>query len=211
MTKIGLKLVVLSTIYLIILIVQACESRIDCGEIRDHLNAIDGSPQRIISIHNAEDTTLATISVQALESNSTGIRYDSLAIKIDHDLIVAYNIIKTNFDLGINNSYACSPVFDYDYINEVILTSNQDYNSSYPSGTNIIDNLNVQEGYFHDFGAYGEEVLDFINLNPVSHYPFYFTFIFPPDEDKIHDLTVKYVLEDGRELETTIANVLLKK
>lgn len=171
------------------------------------LSALSSEAQRITGITASGTQHIGNYDVEPYIPDDKGIRYDSLGIDVTNVLITAMNQDKLNLNFGFSSAYACSPAMQFDVVFDVIITSSEDYNSAYPKGANLEEVMQVRNAHM----VRGNNINQFmINERLTSHTVFY-TFSFPPSENKIHDITIKYILSDGREYETTVSGILIRK
>lgn len=169
----------------------------DDDPIVHRLQSLSAEAKRIEGIEQSGSYQQGYFLVSSYHSDEPGIRYDSLGIEVVNALEIALNTSSSPFNFGVNSAYACSPVEKYDHLDEVIITSSSDYNSAYPKGSNLMEIMSVRA----NMAAYGR----------VGYENLFFTFNFPPEEDKLHDIRIRYILNDGREVEATIRGLLIKK
>ena len=155
---------------------------------------------------NGSDTLYNTYNYVPGET----INYDSLIIRILNTNTNALNkSIRIN-SFGINSAYACSPGELFDEIKNIIITSSEDYNGSYPKGSDlrniILARLNIKvsgisiDNFLKQYQHSGSQ------LGDIS-----FTFSAPPDQTRNHDITVKYILADGREFQATVVDIRIRE
>ena len=171
------------------------------------LDALQSEAQRITGITVSGTQDIGNFDVEPYVPDEKGIRYDSLGIDVTNELITAMNQTEWNSNFGFSSAYACSPAEHYDMVFEVIITSSEDYNSAYPKGANLEEVMLVRNAHM----VRGNNVALFMANRQLMYHSVFYTFSFPPSENKIHDLTIKYILTDGREYETTIKDLFIRK
>ena len=200
MKKYIITLTLLVSGYLIVLVGQSCHPcRSDSFYLR--LRSIQPTLKRITGVERVSYSP--KLIVETFQNDSIGIRYDSLGIDIQNELIS----INENTSHGISNLYACKPAEKYDNLQKVIITSSEDYTTGYPKGSNLTEIMLVREG----FNADGQKIEPYMLNRSLYFGNYFFTFQTPPSEDKFHDITIKYILTNGREYFSTIENVLIRK
>lgn len=187
-----------------------------CGpfEPEDYLlQGINTSVQRIASISETDNN----VDIYALEDFAVQVeaRYDSLGFEIENILMLAMEESENSFDYGFQSVQACSPPGPEfsDELSDIIITSNVDYSPQYQKGQNLKELLSVNYAYYpNHYLANRIDVPTYLNLgNPLNFEGLFFTFNQPPDESRIHNFSIKYVLKSGKVYESNIQNVLIKK
>ena len=171
------------------------------------LQSIGNSLHRITGIITEGEYNIIQYELEAYTPDDEGIRYDSLCIEITNDILIS--ALEKNWvnSLGFNGLYACEPSETYDRIFEVEITSSEDYNSAFPKGSDLSQIMSAS--WIHSVQK--NSIDNFLIGKDLTYDSFLFTFNFPPDENKHHDITIKYTLYDSRGYSTTIENVLIKK
>jgi len=204
MKKFGITIVIFLLLNLSLSVFQSC-CRPD--PIYFHLDSLTSTPQRITGITVSESQNIASYDVETFLPDEKGIRYDSLGIDVMNELITAMNQQEWKANFGFSSAYACSPAENYDMIFDIIITSSEDYNSAYPKGANLEEIMQVRNAHF----VRGNNIALFMVNRQLNYHSVFYTFSFPPSENKTHDITIKYVLTDGREYETTVRGLLIRK
>jgi hypothetical protein len=204
MKKIGITVIIFLLFNLSLSIFQSC-----ChpDPIVFRLESLTSEAKRITGIEVSGSQNIGNFIVETYSPNDSGIRYDSLGIDVMNTLITAMMQQEWNSQLGFSTTYACSPAENYDMVFDIIITSSEDYNSAYPKGSNLEEVMLVRNAHM----VRGNNVALFMVNRRLNYQSVFYTFSFPPSENKTHDLTIKYVLTDGREYETTVSNILIKK
>lgn len=186
-----------------------------CGSFEPenyHLTGINASVQRIDSIKKQYYNEV--ILLKSFDGPIEA-RYDSIGIKSDNLLQLAMDHSQKEFYAGFQSAFACSPPGPnyLDKLADIIITSNKDYNSEYQAGQNLAGMLQVSREHIEQrYAAEGMDVSDYLKLgNSLRMDGLLFTFRKAPGANNVHDLTVKYVLENGVSYESSIQNVLIKK
>lgn len=205
MKKIGIAFTFMSFIYFCALVFQSCSNPDPCSPSPDPvyrpLESIKPELKRITGIEKGDYSR--KLIVDTIQADSNGIRYDSLGIDVRNNFISKNE--STRYE--VSTVYACSPRVDFDNVREVFITSSEDYTVRFPKGSNLTELLLVREGYTGE----GQRVDSFMLNRPLHSSNYLFTFQFPPTEDKFHNITIKYILTDGREYLTSLENVYIKK
>jgi hypothetical protein len=176
--------------------------------INFRLISLKSEAQRITGITVVSGTQdIGNYEVEPYIPDEKGIRYDSLGIDVTNELMVAMNQQQWNSSFGFPAAYACSPAENYDIVFDVIITSSEDYNSAYPKGANLDEIMQVRYAHM----VRGNNIALFMINNQLTYQTVFYTFSFPPSENKTHDITIKYILTDGREYETTVSGILIRK
>jgi hypothetical protein len=127
--------------------------------------------------------------------DNAGIRYDSLVIDISHDLA------------RVTKGDACDEPIIFDELRIVTVTSSQDYTADLPKGSNL---SGIMEATF-GLGGRPENFESILSDKKVGFGNEYYTFLVPPSEDKFHNITITYILNDRRNFSRTIENLLIRK
>jgi hypothetical protein len=175
--------------------------------INFRLISLQSEAQRITGITVSGTQHIGNYEVESYLPDEKGIRYDSLGIDVTNELMVAMNQQQWNSHFGFSTVYACSPAENYDIVFDVIITSSEDYNSAYPKGTNLDEIMQVRYAHM----VRGNNISAFMINNELNYQTVFYTFSFPPSANKTHDITLKYILTDGREYETTVKGILIRK
>jgi hypothetical protein len=185
---------------LFVLVINLSESCNPCGmdAIYFKTQAISASVGKIIGV----DTSgcCDEYVVEDFIQDTMSIRYDSMLLIVKSDIQTAFNEEKINLNFGISSAVACSPAENYDVFKEVRITSDESYSQVYPAGTLLNDMVSV---------SWDARVLDSkinnILINSSNDYDvLYFKFNVPPDEMRIHKITIEYIFTDGRVLRSVI-------
>ncbi len=174
--------------------------------INYRLKSVTGGVERIVGVEYLGDYREEYYETEPYAYSVDGIAYDSLGILLINDIETFSSNSKGEVFF---NSYACSPAENYEMLADLIIISNHDYTSSFPSGTNLKDLMSIRQG-FNSFLVAGESILAFLTNGEIVGNS-YITFNVPPDENNIHDLTIKFVLRDGREYSTILQGLKINK
>lgn len=146
--------------------------------------------------------------------NQQEARFDSLGIEVLNVLVVAMQEVPSGDGFGFSAAFACSPPSpDYaDKIEDIQIFSNADYNARFKEGENLKSLLRVSSSAGSDYFTDGLKVDEYIaSNNRIDERGLFFTFSESPDESRLHDLTIRYILESGEIHEFTIEDVLIRK
>ena len=185
-------------------ILQSC---CNPDDVNYTLESLQSNLYRITGIKTEGEYNVVQCDFEEYTPDDKGIRYDSLGIEVSNDILLS--VLKSNWEnfLGFNGLYACEPAENYDRIFDVEITSSEDYNAAFPKGSDLSKIMSAS----WMFSIQKNNIDYFLIGKDLSYDSFLFTFNFPPDENKYHDITIKYTLYDSREFSTTIENVLIKK
>lgn len=139
-------------------------------------------------------------------TQGTAVSFDSLHILITDTSYYAVNKPLEQNSPGISGAYACSPGVMVDLIKSIVITSTEDYNPSFPKGSDlgpIIRVLPFSMGSGMALAEYLKHPRTFSSRES-------FLFSAAPDQARIHDITFQYFLSDGREYQATVAGLLIK-
>jgi len=204
MKKIGILFIAFILFSLSLSVFQSC---CNPDPINFRLESLHSEAKRIMGITVSGSQNIADFVVETYIPDEKGIRYDSLGIDVSNELIIAFNKQLWNNNLGFSSAYACSPAENYDIVFDVIITSSEDYNSAYPKGSNLEEMMQVSNAHL----VRGNNISVFMINKRLNYHTVFYTFSFPPSENKYHDVTIKYILTDGREYETTVSDILITK
>ena len=100
-----------------------------------------------------------------------------------------------------SQAYACDPAFSYEFIESISVISNEDYNTDFPKGTDLMDIMIIRNGYQVQ-GYYNQEI---------SYEVYFLTFNSPPSANTTHTFTINYTLTNGRQLQTDLEGITINK
>ncbi|MGZ5243007.1 MAG: hypothetical protein ACXWW0_03960 [Bacteroidia bacterium] len=213
MKKVTIALFCLFSIGFLFSVLQSCEKESYRGSY-DHsflkLDLIQGEQHRIIGIKK-DSSSIANLQYFILDPTlpNNGIRYDSIALNVTNFFEEIKRIAGFRFSL-FSPALATEPVpprFSYDKLDSVIVTSSEDYNDTLPKESNLAVIMSVH----HNLSKWGNNFAAYIPYGEMFYEYLTYTFKGEPSETKLHNLTFRYVLRDGREVSTTVNNVLIKK
>lgn len=131
------------------------------------------------------------------------IRFDSVGIVVTNDIRKAMNKIKGSW---INQSFACDPVVNYEYLDKISIISSEDYNADYPKGSELKTIMKARSN-----GSTKDVDIMTIESGSVSNPNIIFLFNEAPSENKTHNITIKYKIKNGSEFQTTVVGLKLNK
>lgn len=133
---------------------------------------------------------------EAYVPSTQGVRFDSLAISTSNTIngISLHENSKGHW--GINASIACSPVTSFAALEDIEIISDVDYDAAHPAGTDLNDIISIRRAPFKEGLPIPSVILGF----EVDSQDLLFTFDKAPDESLSHNLSITYVLLDGRRL-----------
>ena len=180
------------------IILNACNPCKD-GPINYFLKSTKGVAKRIISFDKSGNSI--TMNTSAYSLDSAGVRYDSVGLDIHHEIGIA-----TGQHLRgqiLEGAYACSPVENYEFVTDIIITSSENYNDTYLKGIDLKDIMHGREGYELN----GVDILSFNSTRRIYGGNNFLTFDIPPSKTKIHNFKVVYKFQDRPDIETLFNNV----
>jgi hypothetical protein len=195
--------------------------RCSCKEKKYNLESLNIKLKRItgtkLSNNGSYELTMEDIadrrddSYVSYRGNGTSVPYDCLAIEVSvKSVYLVANDFNRNIP-GISLAYALTrPDTWYEKITDIIITSNKDYNFEYQAGTNLKNILSVRKNT-HKKDATNSigDVLQ--NLYARGGMYILFTFDIPPETEEVHEITIKYVTENGQIVSTVAKNVMILK
>ncbi len=133
-----------------------------------------------------------------------GIRYDSVGIEVSNEITTASSNSKANW---IDQTFACSPVENYEKLKEISIVSSANYNLEYPKGSELKHIILVK----NDYDREDEEVASIELNHELDGRSILLMFKAPPAQDNVHDITITYKLTNGKELQTKIESLKINK
>lgn len=114
-------------------LLNSCDSTDDtCGGLNyttyEAIN-FSGMPVEITGTSNAGQL------IQIATYTNQTVAYDSIGIELNYDLN-EIGMIKEDFSF-MKSAYACSLIPPYDYLYQISIYSDTDYNAAYPAGTDL--------------------------------------------------------------------------
>jgi hypothetical protein len=168
----------------ILLTIHACGDDCD-GPIYSQLQAIESTIKKLDGDFQND-----------YQPKEQGIRFDSVGINVTGDSKISLLNSQGQF---IEQAVACDPVIIFEKLDQISITSSEDYSDEYVKGSELRNIMLARSGYALEGFNLSEVETDRDDKNQVL-----FTFNSPPKESKIHDLTITYKFENGKELQTTI-------
>lgn len=182
---------------------QSCIDECNDGSINYKSVSIAGEIKRINGVELGSYET-PYYMVEPYVPQTNGVRYDSFGIDIVNRIEpLAYN---TEYDF-FNSAYACSPAENYESLENIIVTSSETYIDIYPAGADLTDLISVRD----DYQLQGISIPTYLSASELRRANLFFTFNFPPSQSKVHNLTIKYRVFDGREYEVFIPGLKINK
>ncbi|MEQ9301741.1 MAG: hypothetical protein RIF33_24385 [Cyclobacteriaceae bacterium] len=186
-------------------IIESCES-VDCDAqpIQFTLVSFSADWVRItgeVPLNNQVDI----YEIEFYQPSSQGIRFDSLGIRTANviDGISLNSDTKANW--GINSLVACSPPLSYAALEDIEIISDAGYDAGHPAGSNLNDIISIRRATFKEGLPIPSVILGF----EVDSQDLLFTFDKAPDESLSHNLSITYVLLDGRRLSQGLEGVVV--
>jgi len=160
------------------------------------LKSIGGNAMRITGRAVSTSWPQERFIFEPYRSSGHGVSYDSLGIEIQHEV---ESLVSLQVSGLVTPLFACSPVDNYEYLRDLVVTSNRDYNRLFPAGSNLKDLLSFRRGGFGMYPVQGSPASLFIANLELSQSGIFITFKAAPDARAVHNLTVKYILVNNRE------------
>jgi len=182
---------------------QSCATCGKDGPYNFRLVSIAGEAKRIDEI-KLVGSPQSEYNVKPYLSSSKGTRYDSIGIDILNSVESVAFTTKGSF---FNSAFACDPAIEFPRLKDINITSSEDYANIYPAGTDLKEIMSVREGY----QVQGMPILTYLPYAGLRHGNLFFTFDVPPATSKVHNLTIKYTLLDGKEFEVFIQGLTISK
>ena len=196
-------LAILSVSMLIVIIISACE--------RTNHYTLDGIHATVLELTGIDkeinpDYHYFIVEKLTDSDNPTKIRYDSLAIEISTSQEISLaKSLKSNSNMGIKAAQARDT--DYEDIVDIIITSDKNYNAYFPAGSNLANAVRMRLGRSVT-GWTIEEYLSYYPNIGVIHISL-INFIQAPATEEVHNLTIKYITENGNEVTTTVEKLFI--
>ncbi len=196
MKKTFLILAIGTLLYLTLAILPSCNDCKDTKGMNFTLTAIEGVVKKITGIIVSVPYQILYYTVETYEPQPIGIRYDSVGIELTNVFDMYSSVRKASF---FNQAFACDPALNFEWINEISIISSEDYTDLFPKGTNLKEIITIRDGYMVNNTYFPE----------LSNSAKFLTFDFAPSENRTHNLTIKYILSNGRQIETTVQGLTI--
>ena len=119
--------------YIGLAIIQSCDP-CDDGPFNYQLVSIAGEVKRISGIELLGSYQTAYYTVELYVPQTNGVRYDSIGVDIINRVeLLAYD---TEADF-FNSAIACSPATNFESLENITITSSENYIDIYPAGTDL--------------------------------------------------------------------------
>lgn len=208
MKKIIYVILICLSFLVLMVIIDACGGKEE-GQYR--LSEINSIALRLLEVkirttepYEEYYSTIAYINLQ----DTLAIRYDSLGIDITtvNEYYLAHNSqFKKSF--LISSCVAQQTDAKFERIVDIIVTSNKNYSSNLPKGSDLSGIMNITYGNSPD----GVNFESFLTSYDCKQRDVLLRFLSPPDNDEVHTITITYITENGNECETTPGQLLIKK
>lgn len=191
------KLYQISTVGILFLFfLSACD---ECESEVNKLRIVSFEPSYLkINGKEAIEGSDSMFIVNNYNIDSIGLRFDSIGISIYNNL---ESFSKRNDFLFINAAYACEPVFYFYGIDSMFIYSDQNYDNTYPAGTNLRSIVGLSNG----------NLSTDINDNELNGSIAFIHFKSPPLNNLSHTLTIKYKLSNGNTTTSVLPKVKILK
>ncbi len=190
-------------IYIIILSLFIFQSCCNPDPINFNVTSVDNEIKRIIGSEINGSLEIESFIVEQYVPDNTGITYDSVGILIIPRMEVTSNYNFSIEEFFIQKSYACKPNKNHDYLSDISITSTENYNESYPKGSDLKDVFIANRPYMageKEFSYFFNERVDQIFIRPRI----------APDSSKLHKFSINLKLTDQRTYQTTFEIRILK-
>jgi len=184
------------------------------------LKSIDASLKRIVEtslfVDTIPDSHRLVLEDVHSQNNIVAIHFDSLAIEVKTNYSKGYYVFNRNFP-GIQSAYAFGKTTEiYEKITDVIITSNKNYNTQYPAGSNLKDIITVgQKWSSSEYRVDVSTTIDTITKNRRVDYWYESRLIYlfntSPETEDVHEITIKYITEKNQVFTAVIKNVKILK
>ena len=134
-------------------------------------------------------------------TDTANIRYDSLIIGINS---VQKLVQEIKYFQGA--LYACSPVEEYDKITNVEITSDHDYNTLFPKGSNLVSLFNIHDG----LETKGSGLINSVNNGLYFSQNIYLKLNLAPVKKELHRFTFKFTLDNNKVITVNIPVIYVK-
>lgn len=108
---------------------------------------------------------------------------------------------RQSVSVGITSANACTPIppISEEPITNIVITSEQDFNSNYPAGTDLKPLFDTYVAYFAE-GYFRQSLTDYLQVSPRVADQTTFFLNTPPSRNANFTFTIRYIL-DGQELD----------
>ncbi|MEQ8715472.1 MAG: hypothetical protein RIC80_20805 [Cyclobacteriaceae bacterium] len=186
-------------------IIESCGS-VDCDAEQVQFRLVSFSADWVrITGEVAFNDQVDLYEVESYQPSSEGIPFDSLAIRTANTIDGISLNRDTKGSWGLNSLMACSPATSFEALEDVEIISDINYDAAHPAGTNLNDIISIRRATFKDGLPIPSVILGF----EVDNQDLLFTFDKAPDQSLSHNLSITYVLLDGRRLSQSLAEVLI--
>ncbi len=186
-------------------IIESCGS-VDCDAEPVQFRLVSFSADLVrITGEEAFNDQVDLYEIESYQPSSTGIRFESLAIRTANVIDGISLIRDTKAGWGLNPLMACSPNTSFDALEDIEIISDTDYDAAHPAGTNLHDIISIRRATFKDGLPIPSVILGF----EVDNQDLLLTFDKAPDASLSHNLSITYALLDGRRLSQSLEGVVI--
>ena len=173
------------------------------------LSSINSKLFRITGFETVGLAQIQTYSVEDVNvsEDTLKIRYDSIGIEINTENLLAQSTVFQHNSFGISPVYALEKVIEYEKIVDIIITSDKDYNSFYPAGTDLKQIFMISEE--HNVSA--THISNFLQNYDARIKTVFLKLLYAPEKEEVHTIKIKYKTENNNEYETTVKSVMILK
>ncbi len=198
--------VVLMLLVVVGSIIESCGSvECDAEPVQFRLVSFSADLVRITG-EEAFNDQVDLYEIESYQPSSVGIRFDSLAIRTANTIDGISLNRDTKAGWGLNFLMACSPSTSFEALEDVEIISDTDYDAGHPAGTNLHDIISIRRATFKDGLPIPSVILGF----EVDNQDLLFTFDKAPDQSLSHNLSITYVMLDGRRLSQGLETTNIK-
>ncbi|RYD82374.1 MAG: hypothetical protein EOP53_03895 [Sphingobacteriales bacterium] len=183
-------------------ILQSCQTCDPGGPYNYYIASLSSELKEITGTQKVDSSEYIIVNQNVIEQKA--LKYDSFVMEVKHKY-ESYIRYKNPSLFAFTGTLACSPVENWDDLQEVIITSSANFDSNHPAGTNLSDIVLYRESY-DIAGTKASEA----KRTLYGSFAF-LSFSMPPAADGLHEITIKYILANGKELITQLNNVNIKK
>ncbi len=181
-----------------------------CGEPDYYkVSSINSNLLRLKGIEIIGSAKIKSYLVERIDTveDTVKIRYDSLGIEINIEKILAQSSSLPNNNPVFQNAYALSKAVNYERIFAIEITSDKDYNSLYPAGSNLNELFSISEEHL----VYGVNLNEFLSRYDAGTSTVLYKILFAPEKEEVRTLKIKYITENNHEFEIVVRNLIILK
>lgn len=181
-------------------VIYSCDDCDNDGPLNFQLTSISGEVRKITGTEDG--APFGDYITEPYLQDEESIRYDSVGVNISHE----FELIAFLTGQFISSSIACDPIHRFETLQNITISSSHDYTPEYPSGSDLGNIVSLRPYY----ELQGQPVTSFLSYHELGYENIFLTFDEAPAEDAIHNLTITYILDNSRQITTTIEGLYIR-